>query len=103
MKAEFAPLFHLGRAQRLQPAVDLWDGIADEESGENAPVLASWKQSELRRRKENLAQIPASALSWEQVMQMPRNSGETKKPARNKRHGQDRWFTPRRTGIKDPQ
>lgn len=72
MKAEFAPLFQLGRAERLQLVEDLWDSIAEEEAGADAPILAAWKQDELRRRKANLAANPASVLSWEQVKQMAR-------------------------------
>lgn len=73
MKAEFAPLFQLGRAERLQLVEDLWDSIAEEESGYDASLPAPWKQDELRRRKEHLAQNPSSTLSWEQVKQMARS------------------------------
>lgn len=76
MKAEFAPLFKLGRAERLQLVEDLWDSIANEESGAAVPDLSSWKMDELRRRKDALMQNPASSLSWEQVKQIARTAND---------------------------
>ena len=46
MKTEFAPLFKLGRAERLELVEDLWDSLADEDA--NTP-MSDGKISELRR------------------------------------------------------
>jgi len=64
MNPEFAPLFKLARAERLQLVEDLWDSIAKEEA--QLPV-ADWKRDELRRRKLRFLEHPASARTWEQV------------------------------------
>ena len=64
MNKEFAPLFKLGRAERLQLVEDLWDSIAAEDS--QLP-LQEWKRDELRRRKERFLQHPSSGSTWEQV------------------------------------
>ena len=65
----FAPLFALSRAERLQLVQDLWDSIAQED--ELLP-FPEWKHEELRRRKEQLLQDPASGRTWEQVKQRAR-------------------------------
>lgn len=64
MNREFAPLFELGRAERLQLVEDLWDSIAKEDSP--SPV-SDEKRDELRRRKERFLQHPDSGKSWEDV------------------------------------
>jgi putative addiction module component (TIGR02574 family) len=69
MNAEFAPLFRLGRAERIQLVEDLWDSIAQED--ELLPV-PEWKREELRRRKDRFSQHPESGRSWEQVKQRAR-------------------------------
>jgi putative addiction module component (TIGR02574 family) len=70
MNAEFADLFKLGRAERLQLVEDLWDSIA----GEDAPLpVSDEKRAELRRRKERFAQHPASGRTWEQVRERARS------------------------------
>jgi putative addiction module component (TIGR02574 family) len=69
MNTEFAPLFKLGRAERLQLVEDLWDSIAKEDS--ELPISDS-KRDELRRRKERFLQHPTSGRSWEQVKQRAR-------------------------------
>ena len=69
MKTEFAPLFELDRASRLQLVEDLWDSIAGEDASDPLP---DWKADELRRRKERYQQHPASGLSWDQVKQLAR-------------------------------
>jgi putative addiction module component (TIGR02574 family) len=69
MNAEFAPIFNLGRAERLQLVEDLWDSIAQED----APLpLSDAKRDELRRRKERFLAHPASGRAWEQVKQQAR-------------------------------
>ena len=69
MKTEFAPLFKLGRAERLQLVEDLWDSIAQEDSSLPVP---DWKQDELRRRKEHYLKNPSTGRTWEQVKQRAR-------------------------------
>lgn len=69
VKTEFAPLFQLARAERLQLVEDLWDSLAQED--EAAPV-SDWKREELRRRKERFLADPASGFTWEQVKQRAR-------------------------------
>ena len=41
MNTEFAPLFKLGRAERLQLVEDLWDSIAQEDTQSPVP---DWKR-----------------------------------------------------------
>jgi putative addiction module component (TIGR02574 family) len=69
MNTEFAPLFKLGRAERLQLIEDLWDSIAKEDA--QLP-LPDWKRDELRRRKERFLQHPSSGRTWGQVKQRAR-------------------------------
>jgi putative addiction module component (TIGR02574 family) len=64
MDTEFAPLFKLSRAERLQLVEDLWDSIAQEDA--ESPV-SDLKRDELRRRKERFLQHPSSGRTWEQV------------------------------------
>lgn len=64
MNAEFAPLFKLARAERIQLVEDLWDSLAQEEA---VTPVSEEKRDELRRRKEYYLQNPSSALTWEQV------------------------------------
>jgi putative addiction module component (TIGR02574 family) len=69
MNTEFAPLFKLARAERLQLVEDLWDSIARED--EQVPVT-DLQRDELRRRKQRFLAHPASGRSWEQVKQRAR-------------------------------
>jgi len=64
MKTEFAPLFKLGRAERLQLVEDLWDSIAQENATLPVP---EWKRDELRRRKERFLNHPNSGRTWDEV------------------------------------
>ena len=69
MNAEFASLFKLGRAERLQLVEDLWDSIAEED----APLpVSDEKRAVLRRRKERFQPHPASGRTWEQVKERAR-------------------------------
>ncbi len=70
MNAEFADLFKLGRAERLQLVEDLWDSIAEE--SDPLPVSEE-KRDELRRRKTRFLQHPASGRTWEQVKERARS------------------------------
>jgi len=69
MNAEFEPIFKLGRAERLQLVEDLWDSLAGEDDLTPVP---DWKRNELRRRKEQYAQHPASGIVWADVKQRAR-------------------------------
>ncbi len=60
MRSEFAPLFQLDRAERLQLVEDLWDSIAQEDLSD-LPV-PDWKRDELRRRKARFLQHPEAGL-----------------------------------------
>ncbi len=70
MNAEFAPLFKLGRAERIQLVEDLWDSIAREDA--DLPV-SDEKRKELRRRKERFLQHPDAGRTWEQVKNRARS------------------------------
>lgn len=69
MNTEFAPLFKLGRAERLQLVEDLWDSIAQE--GATSPI-PDCKLDELRRRKARYLRHPASGRTWEEVKRRAR-------------------------------
>ena len=69
MNTEFAPLFQLGRAERLQLVEDLWDSIAEEELALPVP---EWKIAELRRRRELFRQGQTEGHTWEEVRQHAR-------------------------------
>jgi putative addiction module component (TIGR02574 family) len=69
MTAEFAPLFKLGRAERLQLVEDLWDSLVGEEDSTPVP---DWKRDELRHRKAQYAQHLTSGLVWGDVKQRAR-------------------------------
>ena len=69
MRTEFAPIFKLGRAERLQLVEDLWDSIAEEEGPLPVP---EWKREELRLRKERFSRHPSSSRTWEEVKQRAR-------------------------------
>jgi putative addiction module component (TIGR02574 family) len=70
MNTEFAPIFKLGRAERLQLVEDIWDSLVVE--GNPDPVSDS-KRDELRRRKEQYSQNPASGIAWTDVKQRARS------------------------------
>jgi putative addiction module component (TIGR02574 family) len=63
--SQFAHLFELPLAERLQLVEDLWDSIAAD-SGADVP-LDEAVHRELLARKRALEAAPESALSWEQV------------------------------------
>ena len=71
MRSEFAPLFQLDRAERLQLVEDLWDSIAQEDLSD-LPV-PDWKRDELRRRKARFLQHPEAGLSWDEVQRNARS------------------------------
>jgi putative addiction module component (TIGR02574 family) len=73
MKQEFAELFKLGRAERLQLVEDLWDSIAQESSSSR---VADWKLQELRQRKNRLQADPSSGQCWEQIKARARKAND---------------------------
>ncbi|MEI6872730.1 MAG: addiction module protein [Verrucomicrobiota bacterium] len=64
MNAEFAPLFELSCAERLQLVKDLWDSIAKET--DQVPV-PDWQIEEVERIRIKAEQNPESLESWDSV------------------------------------
>ena len=64
MIAEFAPLFKLSCAERLQLVEDLWDSIAKE--ADQIPV-PDWQIEEVERIRIKAEQNPASLETWDSV------------------------------------
>jgi putative addiction module component (TIGR02574 family) len=62
-------IFDLSPAEKLQLVEDLWDDLA---CTPDAVPVHEWQKQELARRKANLANNPASGLSWERVKQRVR-------------------------------
>ena len=63
-------IFDLSPSEKLQLVEDLWDDLAATPS--EIP-LHEWQKEELDRRKTNLMNKPASALSWDKVKLKIRN------------------------------
>ncbi|HEX4962897.1 MAG TPA: addiction module protein [Thermoanaerobaculia bacterium] len=59
-----ASVFDLSPSEKLQLVEDLWDDLA---STSNAVPVHDWQKQELAHRKANLAENPASGLTWEKV------------------------------------
>jgi putative addiction module component (TIGR02574 family) len=57
-------IFDLSTSEKLQLLEDLWDDIASDPA--TVPVQ-EWQKDELDRRKQNLLNNQASALSWEEI------------------------------------
>jgi len=70
MDASIGSVFDLSAAEKLQLVEDLWDDLAARP--EDVPVH-DWQKEELARRKANLQNNPASALSWEEVQRRIRS------------------------------
>ena len=64
MNAEFAPLFELSCAERLQLVEDLWDSIAKE--ADQIPV-PEWQIEEVERIRIKAEQNPESLETWDSV------------------------------------
>lgn len=62
-------IFDLSASEKLQLVEDLWDDLAA--TPDTVPVH-DWQKEELARRKANLTEKPASALTWEEVKQRVR-------------------------------
>jgi putative addiction module component (TIGR02574 family) len=61
---EFAALFALPVAERLQLAEDLWDSVADEVNAQPVPDALVM---ELRERMARYDANPESGISWEEA------------------------------------
>ncbi|WP_165229270.1 addiction module protein [Aquisphaera insulae] len=70
MNPAIESVFDLTPSEKLQLVEDLWDDLAA--NPEDIPVH-DWQVQELERRKANLANNPASGMSWEQVKQRIRS------------------------------
>jgi putative addiction module component (TIGR02574 family) len=57
-------VFDLSPAEKLQLVEDLWDDLA---ASPAAVPVHDWQKEELARRKANLMNNPASAISWDEV------------------------------------
>ena len=64
MHSDYAPLFKLDRAERIQLVEALWNSIADEDA---PATLPDWQRDQLRRREASFSENPASGLTWEEV------------------------------------
>ena len=62
---EFAELFELPPAERLQLVEDLWDSLIPHEAELPVP---DWVVRELHERKTRFDANPESGLSWEEVV-----------------------------------
>ena len=69
MKTEFAELFKLSRAERIELVEDLWDSLAEEDGQEE---VGEEKRNELVARREKFRSNPESGLSWDQVRDLAR-------------------------------
>jgi putative addiction module component (TIGR02574 family) len=66
VQPEFAKLFELPPAERLQLVEDLWDSLIPLEA--DLPV-SEWVAKELRERKKRFDANPESGMSWDEVVQ----------------------------------
>ena len=64
MNAEFAPLFELSCAERLQLVEDLWDSIA---KGADQIPVPEWQIEEVERIWIKAEQNPESLETWDSV------------------------------------
>ena len=62
---EFAELFELPPAERLQLVEDLWDSLIPREA--DLPV-SEWVANELRERKKRFDADPAAGMTWHEVV-----------------------------------
>ena len=70
VKTEFAALFKLSRAERIELVEDLWDSLAEEDALEE---VSEEKREELAARRSKFRTNPESGLSWDQVKDFARN------------------------------
>jgi putative addiction module component (TIGR02574 family) len=60
----------LTAAEKLQLIEDLWNDLT---TTPDAIPVHDWQKEELARRKANLAQQPASGLSWDEIKRRVRS------------------------------
>lgn len=65
MQTEFAELFELPPAERLQLVEALWDSLLPHEADLPVP---EWVMKEARARKARFDADPATGLSWDEVV-----------------------------------
>jgi len=70
MSSSTESIFELSLSEKLQLVEDLWDDIA---STPEAVPVHEWQKEELARRKQNLQNRPASALSWQEIQRRVRS------------------------------
>jgi putative addiction module component (TIGR02574 family) len=70
MDTNASSLFDLSPSEKLQLVEDLWDDLAATPS---AVPIHDWQKDESARRKANLMDNPASALSWDEVKRRVRS------------------------------
>lgn len=70
MSSSTESIFDLSLSEKIQLVEDLWDDIA---STPEAVPVHEWQKEELARRKQNLQNSPASALSWEEIQRRVRS------------------------------
>ncbi|MGA2618333.1 MAG: addiction module protein [Thermoguttaceae bacterium] len=69
MSLNVVSVFDLSPAEKLQLVEDLWDDLA---ASPTAVPVHDWQKQELARRRANLMNNPASALSWDEAKQRVR-------------------------------
>jgi putative addiction module component (TIGR02574 family) len=70
MNAEFAHLFALSPAERIQLVEDLWDSLANTPQ---AIPMPDWQKEELDQREAEYAKDPTLAVSWDEAKARIRN------------------------------
>lgn len=70
MTKPITSVFELSPSEKLQLVEDLWDDLA---AVPGDIPLHDWQKEELDRRKANLQQNKASALTWDEVKRRVRN------------------------------
>ncbi|MGA2621222.1 MAG: addiction module protein [Thermoguttaceae bacterium] len=66
MNQQFAEIFGLTLAERIQLVEDLWDSIAAEAEGLPLP---DWQKAELARREAEYRRDPSLAGTWDDAKQ----------------------------------
>ena len=65
VQPEFANLFELPPAERLQLVEDIWDSLIPREADLPVP---DWVANELRERKKRFDTNPESGMTWNEVV-----------------------------------
>jgi putative addiction module component (TIGR02574 family) len=70
LSADDSSVFDLSPSEKFQLVQDLWDDLS---SDADAVPVHDWQKKELDRRKANLLNNPASAVSWENIKERVRS------------------------------